>query len=71
MSDPIISPNTYDQQKRNAIDLERGIPSQRDDRRRNIRIHSVDEMSNMEIAVVLVAGVLCCVLSIMYLTDVL
>jgi len=71
MPDLFIRPNTYDQQKRTAIDLERGLPSERDDRRRDIRVHSVDEMSNMEIAVVLVAGVVFCVLSILYLTGVL
>jgi len=71
MPESFVRPNTYDQQKRNAIDLERGLPSERDDRRRNNRIHSVDEMSNMEIAVVLVAGVVCCALSILYLTGVL
>jgi len=71
MPDLSIRPNTYDQQKRTAIDLERGLPSERDDRRRDIRVHSVDEMSNMEIAVVLVAGVVCCVLSILYLSGVL
>jgi len=71
MSDLFNRPNTYDQQERTTIDLERGLPSQRDDRRRDIRIHSVDEMSNIEIAVILVSGVVCCVLSGLYLSSVL